>query len=360
MTPAGRIIAAMSGGVDSSVAAAILAGEGKDVVGVTMKIWDGPAPAHGAGGCCSMDDAADARRVCQTLGIPHYTLNATAPFKTAVVDYFIQGYYSGGTPNPCIPCNQALKFDYLFRQGAGFGATKVATGHYAAVADFHGRKTIARAASPEKDQSYYLFSISPDRLRDIEFPLAGITKEKTRQMARDMALPVAEKRESQEICFIPDNDYKAFIGSLPGAREVGEGDIVNLSGQPMGRHGGYIGYTVGQRKGLGISAPKPMYVLAVDAERNRIIAGSKDDLYSSALIASGANWFIPPAEFAGLELTAKIRSRDPGGKAIVSVMEGGRFRVEFAEPRLSITPGQAVVVYHGELVMGGGWIERGL
>jgi len=358
--PEGRIIAAMSGGVDSSVCAAILAGQGRLVTGVTMKIWDAQSPRDGGPGCCSMEAADDARRVCEKLGIPHYTLNATAPFKTNVVDYFVGEYRAGRTPNPCIPCNHALKFDYLFRQGAAFGAAKVATGHYAAVAEFRGRKTIAMGASLEKDQSYYLFSISPARVGDIEFPLAGFTKERTRELARTMGLPVAEKPESQEICFVPDNDYKNFVSTFPGGAPEGEGDIVTVAGKPVGRHSGYTGFTVGQRKGLGISAPEPLYVVAVDPAQNRVVVGGKDDLKSGALTASGANWLIPPEEFAGLELTAKIRSRDPGCPASVTILGDGRFRVEFAEPRLSVTPGQAVVVYHDRLVMGGGWIEKGL
>ncbi|MDH5679331.1 MAG: tRNA 2-thiouridine(34) synthase MnmA [Nitrospinota bacterium] len=355
-----RIISAMSGGVDSSVATAVLVGQGRDVVGVTMKIWEAPAMGPRVGGCCSMDDADDARRVCDSLGIPHYTLNAQSIFKEKVVDYFTGQYYAGKTPNPCIPCNHALKFDHLFNQGAAVGAGRVATGHYSGIGTLRGRHTVTRAADRAKDQSYYLFSIPPQRLAHIDFPLADIDKERTREMARSLGLPVAEKKESQEICFVPDNDYKSFIQGLPGAEKVGEGEIVDLEGKVVGHHGGYIGYTVGQRRGLGIAAPEPSYVLRVDPDSNRLVVGRREDLYSNALLASAPNWYIPPMEIADLDLTAKIRSRSEDSPAKVTVASDGRFTVEFATPQLSITPGQAVVIYHGEHVVGGGWIERAL
>jgi len=352
-----RVLVAMSGGVDSSVAAAALAGQGLDLVGVTMKIWQDPAGPR-QGGCCSMDDAEDAKRVCDSLGIPHYTINVQDAFKTEVVDYFTREYYAGKTPNPCVPCNHALKFGYLFAHGAAYGARRVATGHYAGIGELRGRLAVTRAADREKDQSYYLFSIPPERLDAIDFPLSRFTKGQTREMARKLGLPVAEKQESQEICFVPDNDYKSFIRGLGGAQDVGRGDIVDLSGAVVGRHTGYIDYTVGQRRGLGISAPEPMYVLQVDPAANRLVVGGRNDLYSRALLASGANWFIPPEEFVRMELTAKIRSRSQDSAAAVTIKGDGAFSVEFSEPQLSITPGQAVVVYHGEYVVGGGWIER--
>ena len=355
-----RVIAAMSGGVDSSVAAAILAEQGRSVVGVTMKIWSDPAAAPGRGGCCSLDDADDARRVCHSLGIPHYTVNASEVFRESVVEYFTSQYYSGRTPNPCIPCNHALKFDLLFQKGAAFGASIVATGHYAGIGDIDGFRTITRAVDQEKDQSYYLFSISPDKLGAIEFPLASFVKGETRRLAEKFNLPVAHKQESQEICFVPDDDYKAFMRSLPGARRVPSGDIVNVKGETLGHHTGYIDYTVGQRRGLGISSKAPLYVLSVDPDSNRIVVGGKEELYASALAASGANWFVPPEVFAGLALTAKIRSRSPGAPAQVTIGKGGQFTVEFSQPQLSVTPGQAVVIYHGDHVVGGGWIDSKL
>ena len=350
----------MSGGVDSSAAAAILVRENNNVVGVTMKIWDGQGKDPRPGGCCSIDDTDDARRVCENLGIPHYTLNAKEAFKADVVDYFVSQYYAGMTPNPCIPCNQALKFGYLFQQGEKFGATKVATGHYARIEAFMGRKVIARAVDEEKDQSYYLFSIDPSRLDNIEFPLGSYTKEMTRKLASELSLPVAQKPESQEICFVPDNDYKSFIRRASGAGQAGEGDIVDSSGAVIGRHTGYTDYTVGQRKGLGIAAPAPMYVLSVDPGSNKVTAGFKEDLYSNNLLAGGANWFIPPEDFSKLDLTSKIRSRGKDSQAKVGVLDDGRFTVEFKDPQLAITPGQAVVIYHQDYVIGGGWIEKSL
>ncbi|MDH4184050.1 MAG: tRNA 2-thiouridine(34) synthase MnmA [Nitrospinota bacterium] len=359
MTTRGRIIIAMSGGVDSSAAAAILVRQNRDVVGVTMKIWEAPAGAR-EGGCCSMDDAMDAARVCQKLGIPHYTLNAQSTFKTQVVDYFADQYHAGKTPNPCVLCNQALKFDYLFRQGAAFGASRVATGHYARAARFMDYPVIAAADDRQKDQSYYLFSTTPSRLENIEFPLAHYDKEQTRALARELGLAVAEKKESQEICFVPDNDYKAFLRGLPGGHAPMAGDIVDKAGKALGRHEGYAGYTIGQRKGLGIAAAEPLYVLGIDPSANQVIVGGREDLYSSALHATGANWFIPPEELAGLELSAKIRSRSPAAAVELRIGGEGGFILEFAEPQLAITPGQAVAVYHGDLLLGGGWIERRL
>jgi tRNA-specific 2-thiouridylase len=355
------ILMAMSGGVDSSSAAAILTGQGRCLIGVTLKVWDAPADsASKEGACCSLDDANDARAVAVKLGFPHYTINATDEFKAKVVDYFVGEYMTGRTPNPCVLCNQEVKFDFLFKKGASFGANMVATGHYARIGEFMGAKTILKGVDVEKDQSYFLFSINPSRLDKIIFPLGGLTKAESRAIAQKNGLPVASKRESQEICFIPDDDYARFINGRPEAANVHAGDIVSESGEVLGRHKGFPFYTVGQRRGLGIGHSERLYVTAVEPAVNRVVVGAAESVYGKALRAGRMNWFIPPDEAVKLELTAKIRSRSKEAAAHVQLEGEGGAVVEFAEPQLAITPGQGVVLYHGEVVIGGGWIERRL
>lgn len=351
----------MSGGVDSSVAAALLKEQGHELVGITMRVWDLPHSAESRpGSCCSIDDANDARRVAERLGIPHYTLNVKAEFKERVVDYFVSEYVSGRTPNPCVLCNQAIKFGYLFSQGAKFGVSKVATGHYARIGDFHGHKVIMRGLDPAKDQSYFLFSTPPERLRDIIFPLGGLSKPEARALAEKYGLAVAEKPESQEICFVPDDDHAAFIENVSVNGASREGDIVNARGKVLGQHRGYARYTIGQRRGLGVAAGEPLYVTAIEPEENRVVVGGRDEVYGTALLARGMNWFVPADEAAGLELTARIRHKSQDAPARVEARARGEAVVEFSRPQLAITPGQAVVIYHGDAVMGGGWIEKRL
>ncbi len=355
------ILMAMSGGVDSSSAAAILVGQGRSLIGVTLKVWEGPADGVAKeGACCSLDDANDARAVAVKLGFPHYTINATQEFRAKVVDYFVAEYLSGRTPNPCVLCNQEVKFDFLFKKGAAFGANMVATGHYARIGEFMGFKTIFKGVDAEKDQSYFLFSVNPARLDKIIFPLGGMTKTEARAIAEKHNLPVASKRESQEICFIPDDDYERFIKDRPEAASIGEGDIVSEGGEILGRHRGFPFYTVGQRRGLGIGHSERLYVTAVEPAVNRVVVGGAESVHGRALRAGGMNWFIHPDEAVKLELTAKIRSRSKEAPAHVRLEGRGGAVVEFAEPQLAITPGQGVVLYHGEAVIGGGWIERRL
>ncbi|MBF0635317.1 MAG: tRNA 2-thiouridine(34) synthase MnmA [Nitrospinae bacterium] len=351
----------MSGGVDSSAAAAILVGQGRRLIGVTMKVWDAPADTVSReGACCSLDDANDARAVAVKLGFPHYTINATEEFKTKVVDYFVGEYMTGRTPNPCVLCNQEVKFDFLFKKGSAFGASMVATGHYARIGEFMGAKTILKGGDAEKDQSYFLFSINPSRLDKIIFPLGELTKTESRAIAEKYGLPVASKRESQEICFIPDDDYARFIKERPEAVNVHAGDIVDEKGDVLGRHKGFPFYTVGQRRGLGIGHSERLYVTAVEPSVNRVVVGGAESVHGKVLKAGRMNWFIAPDEAVKLELTAKIRSRSKEAPAHVHLTEEGRAVIEFANPQLAITPGQAVVLYHGEVVIGGGWIEARL
>ncbi len=356
-----KVIIAMSGGVDSSVAAAILKKEGQSLIGITMRVWEDPAGTekrHGA--CCSLDDADDARRVAEKLNIPHYVMNVKKEFKKNVVDYFVGEYLSGRTPNPCILCNSDIKFDYLFLQGEKLGAKYVATGHYAKTGKFHDFPVIIRGADRVKDQSYFLFSIKPDKVPRILFPLADLDKEKTRAIAKELGLNVAQKQESQEICFIPDDDYAGFIKQEVDSRAIAGGDIVNRAGEKLGRHKGLFNYTIGQRKGLGIAHKTPLYVVSIEPSTNRLVVGEKDEAYGKTLLAKKMNWFVPPEDFSKLELSARIRHRHEDANADVTVKDNGETIVEFAKPELAITPGQAVVIYHGDVVIGGGWIEKKL
>jgi len=349
----------MSGGVDSSATAALLLEQGYDVVGITLKLWPQDCIARAEDKCCGPQAVTDARAVCHKLGIPYYLIDEAAEFQSRVVRYFADEYKAGRTPNPCVMCNQELKFGRLLSRADQLGARYIATGHFARVeksAD-NSRVLLKRGRDLRKDQSYFLFSLRQNQLSRTRFPLGEKTKDDTRQVARHCRLKTADKQESMEICFVPDNDYGRFLRESKLVEEH-RGDIVNTQGQVLGQHVGIEFYTIGQRKGLGIAAPRPLYVLDLDPIANQVVVG--DDpraLERDELIAERCNW-IPFEEPPGpVEATVKIRYNHHGSHATVTPLPGGRTKVKFAAPQRAITAGQAAVFYQGDLVLGGGWIE---
>jgi tRNA-specific 2-thiouridylase len=360
-----RVVLAMSGGVDSSVAAWLLREAGHEVVGLFMRHGQereraGAAQAGTSArhkqGCCSAADAADARRVADMLGIPFYAVNFQEQF-ARIVDYFVESYTAGRTPNPCIVCNTWLKFGKLLEYADSVGADFVATGHYARLVAVGGTAEIAlcRARDPSKDQSYVLFGIPRRLLPRLRFPLGEHRKEEIRRIAGRLGLRVAQKRDSQEICFVPDQDHARFVRLRRGNLDC-SGDIVTTDGTVVGRHEGIEHFTIGQRKGLGIAFGEPRYVVRIEPETRQIVIGTWDELARSGLTASEANWLIDEP-IGALPCQVKIRYRSRPAEAIVTALPGGRFRVDCREPRHGIAPGQAVVCYDGERVLGGGWIE---
>ncbi|MBF8257954.1 MAG: thiouridylase [Actinobacteria bacterium] len=351
-----RILAALSGGVDSSVAALILQREGFEVIGVSMDLYDfSEVTKNRSGTCCSLDDLYDARRVCDRLEIPYYVLNLREEFRREVIDPFVREYSSGRTPNPCVLCNEHLKFRALLRKADELGAEGVATGHYAVIRrEESGRCRLFAAPDASKDQSYFLFSLDSQRLARIRFPVGGMMKSEVRVIAEEAGLAVSEKRESQDICFVTDETYASFLGRK-GIREK-EGHFVDREGTVLGAHRGILRYTVGQRRGLGIAAKEPLYVVAIDAEKNEVILGTGDEILSGS--ATVARWsFVSGAPQAPeFRATVKVRFRHPGVLATVRC-EGEKLKVVFDVPQKSVTPGQALVIYDGNEVLGGGWIE---
>ncbi len=352
----GRVLMAMSGGVDSSTAAYLLHEAGYEVIGVFMRTGIRLADASGgAARCCSAADAEDARQVASMMGIRFYVLNFEREFER-LIEHFCQEYIRGRTPNPCIRCNQWLKFGKLLRLARAMDADFVATGHYARVEKSGGRFLLKRGVDGEKDQSYVLFSLSQEQLAHALFPLGEHHKSEVRELARKADLPVRDKPESQEICFIPDDDYGRVVRErFP--ESVRPGPIKDLAGKVLGKHPGIQFFTIGQRRGLGIALGEPRYIVEIDAADNSITVGRKTDTLGKGLIATDLNWIAFPGLPEPREVQAKIRYAHPAAPALLEPMKGNRVRVTFHTPQASITPGQAVVFYDHDLVLGGGWIE---
>ena len=353
----------MSGGVDSSLTVALLCQQGYDVLGVTMRLSDDSRDfnAESDRGCCSLQSVDDARRVAEVIGIPHYVMNFRAMFQHRVIDYFLMEYAQGRTPNPCVACNRYVKFEGLLQKAMELGAEFVATGHYARIFydEKQARYLLAKGIDEKKDQSYALYHLNQSSLRHFMMPLGDYTKVETRKLAEKFHLPVAHKPDSQEICFVPDDDYKAYLKAhVPEC--LHPGDIVDVRGQVLGHHEGVPLYTVGQRRGLGIAAPEPLYVIRLDMQNNRVIVGTGQEVFSSGLIAGDLNWIAVDEICEPISVSAKIRYGKREGQAVVTPLPGGRVRVHFAEPQRAVTPGQSVVFYDGACVLGGGVIEKAM
>jgi tRNA-specific 2-thiouridylase len=367
-----KIAVAMSGGVDSSAAAAILKEQGHELVGFTMQLWNQrrgisvdengePLPSR----CCSLDDVYDARRVAEELGFPFYVLNLERDFENEVVQPFVTSYLNGETPIPCVACNSRLKFASLDRLAASLGCDKVATGHYARVEfdEEANRHRLFRGRNLQKDQSYFLWELTQAQLSRSLFPLGEMSKPEVRDVARSRQLAVAEKTESQEICFVPDGDYAGFIDRYLEAenethRLPGEGEIVNTRGEVLNTHAGIHRYTVGQRRGLGIASERPLYVISVDAPHNRVVVGSQEELLREEFTAAGTNWIAFDEPSAPVRAEVRVRYRHTPVLATITPKEEARAHIVFDEPQRAITPGQATVFYRGDEVIGGGWIVK--
>ncbi len=361
------VAVAMSGGVDSSVAAAILKQEGYKVIGLTMHLWD----YDGVGGnvfndtsCCSIETANDARTVCEKMGIPHYVIDVREQFETHVISNFTEEYYNGRTPNPCILCNSEIKWKVLLAKADQLGCDFFSTGHYARVQfdETNHRYQLLRGIDHDKDQAYALWRLKQNQLRRTIFPLGGLTKKEVRKIAGKFNLKTEHKRESQEICFIPDNDYPRFLKEKSPALvdEIGQGEIVNQQGEVLGYHKGYPYFTIGQRKGLGIAVGKPIYVTRIDSETNQIIVGEKQDLKSKGLLATDANWISIKRLVSPIKVKAKIRYNDSGQNATIYPYEDKKVKVVFDTYHQAVTPGQSVVFFQGDVVVGGAIIEQEL
>lgn len=368
-TRPGLVAVAMSGGVDSSTVAAVLQQQGRAIIGLTMQLWnqrrlpelqgDGPAQHR----CCSLDDVYDAKRVAQHLNFPHYVVNFEAHFEDRVVRPFVQDYLSGRTPIACTNCNTDVKFEPLLRMARQIGADRLATGHYARIRrdESTGRLQLLRALDPTKDQSYFLWGLSQEQLSRSEFPLGELCKDEVREIARRFALPVAEKPDSMELCFVPNGNYVQFIHAYATESKIprssGDGDIVTESGEVLGRHNGIHNFTVGQRKGLGFAAGKPLYVLAIEPHNNRVIVGDDDSLRTTTFEVENVNWISIAAPTEPIRASVKIRHKHQPAAATVECLPDSRARVTFDSPQRAVTPGQAAVIYSNDLVLAGSWIR---
>jgi tRNA-uridine 2-sulfurtransferase len=359
-----RVVVAMSGGVDSSVVAGLLAKEGYEVVGVTLQLYDHGAAVHRAGSCCAGQDIDDARRVAETLGIAHYVLDYEERFRKAVIDPFTESYVTGETPIPCVSCNQTVKFSDLLETARELGADALATGHYIRSRPNGAHRALHRPVDADRDQSYFLFATTQEQIDYLRFPLGGMSKPAVRAMAEEMGLAVAAKQDSQDICFVPRGKYSDVIAKLkPGAANPGE--IVHIDGRMLGRHEGILHYTIGQRRGIGIAAGEPLYVVHLDAERARVVVGPREALETRRLFLRQVNWLgdgpLETLPEEGMELFAKVRSTRPPAPATLHHRDGATW-VELHEGEAGVAPGQACVLYSDDgndaRVFGGGFIER--
>jgi tRNA-uridine 2-sulfurtransferase len=379
-----RVLLGMSGGVDSSVAGYLLREQGYEVIGVTMKVWPQDCISRAEDKCCGPQAVADARGVAHALGIPHYVVDEADQFERVVIDYFASEYQAGRTPNPCVMCNEKLKFGNLWSKARALGCDYIATGHYAIIE--HGVGTpssrrsdgamapyavLRKGVDPRKDQSYFLFSLRQPQLRRALTPLGTMTKPKIREIAHSLGLKVADKIDSQEICFVPGNDYKAFLRSHLGENEFQRGEIYDVDGNLVGEHDGIEMFTIGQRKGLPGGSPRPRYVVDLDPATNRVIVGDADDLLCEEFEIDRVNWHpaagVGDPDYNGVaagvdrgsfEALVKIRYNHPGTVATVMPLENDRAHVRLHDPQRAVTPGQAAVIYDGDVVLGGGWICR--
>lgn len=347
----------MSGGVDSAVACALLAKQGHEVLGVTLQLSDLSRMGLGVSRCCSLDDVANARTVCELLGVPHYVVNMEATFQREVLGLFVEGYLAGQTPSPCVRCNSRVKFGELLRIAATFGADAVASGHYARICRGEGGEPqLWRGVDREKDQSYFLFELTRDQLQRVIFPLGEFTKPQVRALASELGLPNAYKPDSQEVCFVPEGKtYREVLAKLAGDRLPGPGEVVDEQGHVLGRHPGFASFTVGQRRGLGVASGRRLYVVDVKPEENRVVVGEAASLARSFLEVREVNWLMTPPK--NLEVEVQVRSRHRPQAALVAV-ESQSALVHFREPVFAPAPGQAAVFYQGERVLGGGFIAR--
>jgi tRNA-specific 2-thiouridylase len=355
MTPSTRVVVAMSGGVDSSVAAALLVQQGYDVIGIMLRLWSEPG-SEADNRCCTPDAMATAKRVANQLNIPFYPLNAEEMFYGTVVRHFIDGYAQGITPNPCLVCNRFVRWGFLLQKAQSLGADYLATGHYARLGQQNGEYQLLRAKDEAKDQSYVLYSLTQEQLAHTLFPLGDYTKQQVREIASQLQLPAAQRPESQDLCFLGSKTYGEFLAQY-APQVVNPGPILSPQGEVLGQHAGLAFYTIGQRKGLGISAPQPLYVLEKDVERNTLIVGEKDELGKDELIAGQVNWIAsrPPTE--PFRAQVKIRYKAKLAQAAVHPLPKNRVRVTFDAPLRDITPGQAAVFYQNDRCLGGGLIQ---